>query len=492
MPDNSYRNILKGTAMFGGVQVFNILINLLRGKMVAILLGPEGMGISSLLAAASNTLQQFSSLGLNLSIVKEVASVKEQKKDDSLSATIHIARKLLRFTALLGAVATIFIAPCLSEWSFGTENYRWHFVCCSLVVFFTTMSNGELSILQGLHEVKNLALASIVGSLVGLLAGVPLYYFYGYDGIVPAMVLLAFATWLFYRFSFRRLRYTFHALPFTWREIKEPARRMLSLGCVLMVASLLGTLAGYLLNAFIGRYGTLHDVGLYQAANSMTNQYAGLVFTAMSLDFFPRLSAIACDNIKVRELVNRQSEIVVLTIAPVISLVILFSPLLIQILLTHKFLPLIPVIRLMALGLFFKAVSFPMGYISFAKGDKTFFFWFEGVWGNIMTLALNVLFYYYWGIVGIGISFVLSYFISTVLYIFLTRHRYEFTHTTTFQKLFFLLSLLVSSVFGASFLPTVWGKTIIQLTLCILCVAVCIYGLNEKLQIFKKISYDRK
>ena len=213
--NNSYRNILKGTAMFGGVQVFNILINLLRGKMVAVLLGPEGMGISSLLAAASNTLQQFSSLGLNLSIVKEVASAKEQRKDESLSATIHIARKLLRFTALLGAMVTIIIAPWLSEWSFGTEDYRWHFTFCSLVVFFTTMSNGELSILQGLHEVKNLALASIVGSLVGLLAGVPLYYFYGYDGIVPAMILLAFATWLFYRFSFRKLQYTFSALSFT-------------------------------------------------------------------------------------------------------------------------------------------------------------------------------------------------------------------------------------------------------------------------------------
>lgn len=486
MADNSYRSILKGTAMFGGVQVFNILTNLFRGKMVAILLGPEGMGISSLLVAASNTLQQFSSLGVNLSIVKEVASAKEQQNDARLSFTIYIARKLLRFTALLGAMVTIIIAPWLSEWSFGTEDYRWHFTFCSLVVFFTTMSNGELSILQGLHEVKNLALASIVGSLVGLLAGVPLYYFYGYDGIVPAMILLAFATWLFYRFSFRKLQYTFSALSFTWNEIKEPARRMLSLGLVLMVASLLGTLAGYLLNAFISRYGTLHDVGLYQAANSMTNQYAGLVFTAMSLDFFPRLSAISCNNIQVRELVNHQSEIVVLVMAPVVSLVILFSPLLIQILLTSEFLPLIPVIRLMALGLFFKAVSFPMGYISFAKGDKTFFFWFEGVWGNILTLILNILFFYHWGIVGIGISFVLSYFVSTILYIFLTRYRYEFKHTATFRKLFFLLLLVVMLVFGTSFLPTVLERTIVQSILCILCVAICVYGLNERLQIFKK------
>lgn len=486
MADNSYRSILQGTAMFGGVQMFNILINLMRGKMVAILLGPEGMGISSLLMAASNTLQQFSSLGLNLSIVKEVASAKEHEEDVSLSIIVYVSRKLLRFTALLGAVVAVLAAPWLSEWSFGTEDYRWYFVFCSFVVLFTTMSNGELSILQGLHEAKNLALASIIGSLVGLLVGVPLYYFYGYDGIVPAMILLSFTTWLFYRFSFRRLKYTLQCFSPTWKEVRKTVVRMLSLGFMLMAATLLGTLGGYLLNAFISRYGTLHDVGFYQAASSMTNQYAGLVFTAMSLDFFPRLSAVALNNTRVCELVNRQSEIVVLTIAPVVSLVILFSPLLIQMLFTSEFLPLIPVVRLMALGLFFKAVAFPMGYISFAKGDKAFFFWFEGVWGNFMTLVLNVLFYYHWGIVGIGMSFVFSYFISTVLYIFFTRHRYEFRHTASFRKLFFLLFLLVVLVFGTSFLSDVWGKTIIQSILCILCLAVCMYELNDRLQIFKK------
>lgn len=483
---NSYRSILKGTAMFGGVQLFNILISLVRGKMVAVLLGPEGMGISSLLTAASNTLQQFSSLGVNLSIVKEVSSAKEHEADASLSTIVYIARKLLRFTALLGAVVTVLAAPWLSKWSFGTEGYRWHFICCSLVVFFTTMSNGELSILQGLHEVRNLAFASVVGSLVGLLIGIPLYYFYGYDGIVPAMILLAFATWLFYRLSLKRLRYKFHSLSLTWEEIKKPVCQMLSLGCVLMIASLLGTLAGYLLNAFVSRWGTLNDVGLYQAANSMTNQYAGLVFAAMSLDFFPRLSAAANDNVRVCELVNRQSEIVVLTIAPVVSLVIIFSPLLIQMLLTHEFLPLIPVVRLMALGLFFKAVAFPMGYISFVKGDKTFFFWFEGVWGNIMTLTLNVWFYYYWGIMGIGLSFVVSYFISIILYIFFTRHRYEFIHTLPFWKIFLPQLLLVVSIFGSTFFPVALGGKIIQSILCILCIAVCLYGLNVRLEIFKR------
>ena len=58
---NSYRSILKGTSIFGGMQVFLILINLVRGKFVAMFLGPEGMGISSLFNATANTVVKASS-----------------------------------------------------------------------------------------------------------------------------------------------------------------------------------------------------------------------------------------------------------------------------------------------------------------------------------------------------------------------------------------------------------------------------------------------
>ena len=46
--ENSYSTIMKRLSAFGGVQLFNILVTLVRGKFVAMFLGPEGMGISSL------------------------------------------------------------------------------------------------------------------------------------------------------------------------------------------------------------------------------------------------------------------------------------------------------------------------------------------------------------------------------------------------------------------------------------------------------------
>jgi len=63
--------------------------------------------------------------------------------------------------------------------------------------------------------------------------------------------------------------------------------KLIGLGLVLMAGSLIGTFTNYLINLFVRSFGSVDNVGLYQAANSITNQYVGVVFSAMSLDFFP-------------------------------------------------------------------------------------------------------------------------------------------------------------------------------------------------------------
>lgn len=366
MEDNktsSYRKIVKGTALFGGVQVFNILVSLIRGKLIAIILGPEGMGISSLLTSSTNMLQQFSSLGLNYSAVKDISYAKENGDQERLSLVIHVLRRLLHLTSLIGSLISILFAEQLSLLAFGTTDYKWSFVGLSIMIYFTTLSNGELAILQGVRMLKQLAYSSIIGSLLGLMVGVPLYYYYGYDGIVPAMIVLSLMTYLFNRYYANKVQH--YHLKANWDVTKTIGRTMLALGMILLVSGLLTTISNYLLNTFISNFGSLQDVGLYQAANSITNQYVGVVFAAMGADFFPRLSGVSKDNTKIRALVNQQSEIVMLIVAPLAILLIMTAPLMIRLLLSKEFLPLISVVRFMGIGLFFKAMAYPMGYISF-------------------------------------------------------------------------------------------------------------------------------
>ena len=480
---SSYRKIVKGTALFGGVQVFNILISLIRGKLIAIILGPEGMGISSLLTSSTNMLQQFSSLGVNYSAVKDISLAKENGDQERLSLVIHVLRRLLHVTSLIGSLISILFAQQLSLFAFGTIDYKWSFIGLSVMIYFTTLSNGELAILQGSRMLKQLAYSSIIGASFGLIVSVPLYYYYGYDGIVPAMIVLSLITFLFNRSYANKIQ--FDNSKVEWNTVKTIGRAMVALGVIMLVSSLFATISNYSLNAFISNFGSLKDVGLYQAANSITNQYVGVVFAAMGADFFPRLSGVSNDNIKVRTLVNQQSEIVMLIVTPLAILMIMTAPLMIRLLLSEEFTPLISVIRFMGVGLFFKAMAYPMGYISFAKGDKKFFFWFEGVGGNIMTLVLNIIFYYKWGLIGIGISFSVSFFIFSILYILITRCRYNFYYSSSFYKMIIPLFTLLCIAFVGSFIIDKRLSYSCMISASIVCLLLSLYGLNLRLQLIK-------
>lgn len=425
--ENSYKSILKGTSMFGGVQIFQILINWARGKFVAVLLGTDGMGISALFTSSSNTIQKFSSLGLNLAIVREMAESSNSK--ENASKLISLLLRILIATSLLGAMICILFAKPLSRLTFGSDEMMWQFMLLGIAVGFGIAGTGILSILQGLHEVKRLSKASIVGGLTGLFVGVPLYYFYGTKGIVPAMIALSMVMFLFYYLSLRK---TIEFAPLTSfnNEYKKIVKRLINIGIILMASDLIGTTITYGINLFIRTFGSTADVGLYQAANSATAQYSGMVFTAMAMDYFPRLTKAASDNRLMHGLVNRQSEIVSLIITPAACLLILSAPLVIKILFTKEFEPVMPLMRWMGLGIMLRALHMPMAYITFAKDNKKVFFYLEGIFGNILTLSLSCIGFYFFGLIGLGYALVADNAICILVYYIVNHHLYDYHFTS--------------------------------------------------------------
>ncbi len=76
---DSSKDILKSTGLIGGSNIFTILIRVVQNKVVAILLGPTGVGIVSLFNSTISAIQSLSSLGLNISAVREVSiSLKDE------------------------------------------------------------------------------------------------------------------------------------------------------------------------------------------------------------------------------------------------------------------------------------------------------------------------------------------------------------------------------------------------------------------------------
>lgn len=455
--ENSYTSILKRISAFGGVQIFNILLNLIRGKFVAILLGPGGMGISSLYSGVSSSVQQFASLGLNLAIVKEIAASKNSPI--RVRYVRHTVKILIFFTAICGLMACFIPAGLWSDITFGSYMYKWGFVGLGVAVAFTILGNGLMAILQGLGYIKLLTKASLIGGIVGLVVGVPLYYFFSTDGIVPAMVLLAFSIFLFYWISLRKIDHNNSAdwMNFSFKRMRPLIFRLVSLGVILMIGNLVGTLVNYLINLYIRSSGSLDDVGLFQAASSLTNQYVGLIFSALALDYFPRLSTVASNPTEMRRVVNRQTEIVMLVSTPLLILLILSTPLIIKLLLSDSFLSIIPLMRWLGLGMAIQVIAFPIGYIYVAKNDRKAYIWMEVIWANICWLVCSIYFYHQMGLIGLGVSLVVRGSIDLIINLWVCMTRYGFTYSLPALWAIGIGIILMVIAFLASFFINIMG-----------------------------------
>ena len=70
---DSYSHVLKYTGLVGGVQGMNILVGIVRNKLVATILGPAGMGLIALFNSTINLLSNSTNLGIPMSAVKNIS-----------------------------------------------------------------------------------------------------------------------------------------------------------------------------------------------------------------------------------------------------------------------------------------------------------------------------------------------------------------------------------------------------------------------------------
>ena len=125
---NSYRQIMKATSLFGGVQFFQIIISVVRSKFVAILLGPSGMGVVGLLTSTTGLISGITNLGLGTSAVKNISEANATGNEKRISTVISVLRRLVWGTGLLGAIVTLLLSPWLSQVTFGNRDYTLAFV----------------------------------------------------------------------------------------------------------------------------------------------------------------------------------------------------------------------------------------------------------------------------------------------------------------------------------------------------------------------------
>ena len=131
---NSYRQIIKATSLFGGVQIFTILMSIAKSKIAALLIGVTGFGIFGLLSSTLNLISGITRLGLDISSVKEIASAKNDLDKDRTSTLINVTKRLTWVTGMAGSILCLILSQWLSFITFGNEKYTLFFIIISISV----------------------------------------------------------------------------------------------------------------------------------------------------------------------------------------------------------------------------------------------------------------------------------------------------------------------------------------------------------------------
>jgi len=419
--------------MLVSTSVVTILAGILRQKMIALELGPSGVGSLGLLISLSTAIATLGGMGLPTSGVQRISM------NDNSPLAIPTQQSLLWGSAVLGTIVgilTVILSPLLGVPSGGFE--RW---VVAITVAFMIISSGQIALLNGLGKIRDIAwmngLSAVISTTLTVATLLILPTWGLYTALLSPVLVLLVLGWWFRRRAVASL--PLNSLNNLWKQL----RAMLSLGIVFAAGTGISSLGQYIARWYLqNRFGEV-NLGQYQAAWSITMIYLGVLLSAMSVEFFPRVSRVVAeqDFKRLNKVVSDQVKLLLVLSVPVICVVILFSEVVITLLYSAQFKLAAELARQQFLGDIFKLASWALSYTLLAGNAKFFIFLSELMW-IIVYLLLLFVFAQFFGFSSIGWAYVGAYAIYLPFVAFLYwKHTRQ--HLSAANWLYIAIAILL-------------------------------------------------
>lgn len=482
--DTSYGHVLKYTSLFGGVQGIVILIGLVRNKAMALLLGASGMGFNALLTSMQNFAAQCTNLGISFGAVPRLSQLHEQQDHELLRYNVQVIRLWSFIAAVLGLLFCVVASPLMNQMSFTWGDHTLHYAMLALAVAMGAVTGGETAIMKATRQLGKLARIQILTVIATLIVSVPLYYIWGHTGVVPAIVLIALSTMLItitYSYRLFPLRIDFS------RSMLHEGAGMIRLGVAYVLAAAVGSASEMAIRAYLNVAGGMDDVGFYNAAFMIAITYAGLVFSAMDTDYFPRLSGVANDHEATNSVVNKQIEVSLLLLAPMLVALIMALPMLIPMLFSSEFLPIVSMAQVSVLAMYFKVLTMPVAYITLARRLSLPFLLLETSYFVVLVLSV-VCFFQLWGLWGTGVAIVVAHVAENMLVIGYATWRYGYRITSSVVRYAAVQMAIGFAAFAVALLCEGIAYWIAEAALTIVSTAYSVHILRQKTHLWERLK----
>ena len=445
------KKIFESTLIMGTSTALVMGIDLVRVKIMAVLLGTKGVGTLALLNQFHTVAISIICLGLGNGITRYIAKYESDGMQETVKRVLGNAFQAILLVSVAFSLITILLSTLLSEWLLGDRSFFLYIIIYAVSLPFTAYPFATNHFLRGLKRIKELAKINFYRSFVSLFFIIPLVYFLGLEGAVLS-VLVTTTVHLFLNkhyiskecSSFRKITIQ----PFN----PDIMRKLLPYGITSLITGFT-----YYLSHLLFRMTIVHNLGMemngvYQPIWALTMTYPTLVLSSMSAYAYPRLCELKT-NYDISEELNGIFRVTILLIVPVMFFLVVACRPIIVILYSTEFVKAAEYMPLQIVGDFFKIIVWSIGMFLLPTKRLKAFVWLSIVPYGVMV-ALAVLLVKSFQLHGIVAAFTICYFLTFIAYYTYAERQINFKFWRKNLSLLVISFIaLVCIIIGSIYLP---------------------------------------
>jgi len=329
------KRFAKAIALFSAGSVVGTLTQVAKGKLGAILLGPEGTGVINQLTNAWNLAFSFTGLGFYNGIVRRVAEAHASGDRSALARQLSTSLIFLTLVACLGAILGVVLAAPISNALLADGGHHAPLVAITLAsVPFAIAAQTYKGLLSGCQLVRPIVSAQVLSDVLGLVLFAILVWRMDLAGAALAFSGLHLMKLVLQIVTVRRALPDVKILPraadFSWREVATNV----GYGVNGLFMESVGVLTIVIVSRWIIDTRGLGANGIFSVAWKVASVYFGALYASAGSYYFPSL--VACrDNDELRLRINEAISLYFYLLPPVIIalmvageelMALLFSP----------------------------------------------------------------------------------------------------------------------------------------------------------------------
>lgn len=424
------RALVRSTALLSAGSAATILAALLRAKVLATWLGPQGMGVMAQLAMLTAVLVPLATLGAGNGVVALIA---EARGRGDLARVARIQRTTIILSWIVGGALALLAAlgsPWIAQGIYQGREYFWVVLVGAATIPFSAIASLRISMLQGHEAIREMALLNAIVAAVGIATILPLAWFFRLPGAVLQLLAVAGAyAWL----SGRMMR-PFGAKARAAESLAVGPQPLidrtllpaiLRYGGSALLVGLSSTLTLLILRSVLVQRLGLSLNGIYQVCVGVSGLYMPMILNSITASVWPQIAAQKEDAQTV-DTMRQAVRLSYLLVTGFAAAVLIAAPIAIPVLYSSRFLPALALLPLQFMGDYFRAGAWMFGVWLVPRNRLRPWVLFDVVYA-VTLLGSFLLLSGPFGIRSVVIAYVAAHVTHAVLHYLLARRTLRFT-----------------------------------------------------------------